>query len=183
MPRTRAAQPMNGPRPRLVPDAAIVVLAARRCPSVARRPDERDHLPKKPRRSQQPDVDVFSFVAAPEIGTSECVRLVKPARAADEARRHDEHGAVSHYPVANRTDVFFFVRITPAAHPRPLVVGGGRRVQPRVRRPSTVAISMLVVRQVATAPHSLPESTVVPSANRNTNRTTYHVASSSAVDS
>ena len=94
------------PGPRVVPDAAIGAPTARRCPSVARRLDKRDDLRKKPRRSQQPDVDVFRFVAATEIGTSECVQLVKPARAVDEARRHDEHGAVSHYPVANRSDVF-----------------------------------------------------------------------------
>ena len=101
-----------------MPHAAIGAPATRRCPSVARRTDERDHLPKKPRRSQQPDVDVLSFVAAPEIGTSECVRLVKPARAADEARRHDEHGAVSHYPVANRSDVFLLRPYNGPAHQR-----------------------------------------------------------------
>ena len=89
-----------------------------RCPSVASRPDERGDLPRKPRRSQQPDVDVFSFVAAPEIGTAECIRLVKPARAVEEARRHDEHGTVTNCPDANRSDVFLLRPYNGPAHQR-----------------------------------------------------------------
>ena len=46
------------------------------------------------------------MVATPEIGTSECVWLVKPARAVEEERCHDGHGAVTNHPDANRSDVF-----------------------------------------------------------------------------
>ena len=94
------------PSPRMMPDSAIGAPTARRCPSVASRPDERGDVPKQPRRSQQPDVHVLFLVATPEIGTSEWVRLVKLARAVEEQRRHDEHGAVTNYPDANRSDVF-----------------------------------------------------------------------------
>ena len=66
---------MNGPGPRVVPDAATVAATARRCSTVASRPDERGDLPNQPRRSQQPDVDVFVFVATLEIGMPECARL------------------------------------------------------------------------------------------------------------
>ena len=107
------------PGPRVVPNSAIVAPTARRCPSVASRPDDRGDQPKQPRRSQQPDVHVFFLVATPEIGMSECVRLVKPARAVEEALRHDEHGAVTNHPDANRSDVFvlrpYNARRSPAA--------------------------------------------------------------------
>ena len=66
------------PGPRVVPDTAIGAPAARRCPSVVSRRGERDDLPNQPRRSQQPDLDVLFFVATPEVGASECVRLVRP---------------------------------------------------------------------------------------------------------
>ena len=94
------------PGPRVVLDAAIVTLAARRRPRVASRRDERDDLSKQPQRSQQPDVHVFFAVAAPEIRTFECARLVKPARAVEEGRRPDEHGAVTNHPDASRSYVF-----------------------------------------------------------------------------
>ena len=94
------------PGPRVVPDAVTGAATARRCPSVASRPDERDDVPNQPRRSQQPAVDVLVFVATPEIGTSEWARLVKPTRAVEEARSHDEHRNVSHHPDANRSFVF-----------------------------------------------------------------------------
>ena len=87
-------------------DAVTATPAARRRPSVASRHDERGDLPNQPRRSQQPGVDVFLFRCRPELGTSECVRLVKPARAVEEARRHDEHGGVTNHPDANPSDVF-----------------------------------------------------------------------------
>ena len=62
-----------------------VAPTARRCPTVASRPDERDDLPNQPRRSQQPDEDVLFFVTTFEIGMPECVRLVKPARTVEDA--------------------------------------------------------------------------------------------------
>ena len=72
---------MNNPSREWCPDVAIGAPTARRCPTVASRPDERGDLPKQARASQQPDADVFFFVAATEIGASEPVPMVKPARA------------------------------------------------------------------------------------------------------
>ena len=97
---------MNDPGPRVVTDAAIAAPAVRRCPQVARRPDDRGDLHKQLRRSQQPDVDVFFFVARPETETSERVQPVKLARTIEEERRYDEHCVVTNHPDANRSDVF-----------------------------------------------------------------------------
>ncbi len=68
--------------------------------------DERDDLPNQPRRGPQPDVDVFVLVATPEIGVFTCARLVRPARAVEEARRLDKHCDATSYSDANRSDVF-----------------------------------------------------------------------------
>ena len=67
-------------------------------PESASRADEHTDLPKQPGRSQQPEVHVF-FFAAPEIGTPERVRLVKPARTIEAAVRRDEHRDVEMTPM------------------------------------------------------------------------------------
>ena len=51
-------------------------------------------------------MDFFFFVATLEIGTPECVRLVQPARAVEEAVRLDQHLDVSNHRDANRSEVF-----------------------------------------------------------------------------
>ena len=76
-------------------------------PESSSRLDGHGDLPKRPRRSQQPDVHVFFFVATPEIGTPECTWLVKPARALEAATRFDERPDVANNPDANRSEVFF----------------------------------------------------------------------------
>ena len=75
-------------------------------PESASRRDKSGDLPKQPRRSQQPDVHVFFFVATPEIGMPECARPVKPARALEAATRFDERPDVANHPDANRSEVF-----------------------------------------------------------------------------
>ena len=90
----------------MVPDAATVAPTARRCPTVASRSDERGNLPNQPRRSQQPDVDVFFFVATLEIGMPECARPAKFARTFEAAGSRGERPAVANDPDANRSDVF-----------------------------------------------------------------------------
>ena len=94
------------PGPRLVPDAAIGAPTARRCPSVASRRGERDDLPNQPRRPQQPDVEVFFFVATLEIGMPECARPVKFARTLEGAGSRGEQPDVANDPDAERSDVF-----------------------------------------------------------------------------
>ena len=87
-------------------------------PESASRLDESDDLPKQPRRSQQPAVHVFFFVATLEIGMPECARLGKHARAVEADVSRDENLNVANHPDAKRSDVFFFVRLTPGAQPR-----------------------------------------------------------------
>ena len=94
------------PGPRLVPDAAIGAPTARRCPSVASRRGERDDLPNQPRRPQQPDVEVFFFVATLEIGMPECARPVTFARTLEGAGSRGEQPDVANDPDAERSDVF-----------------------------------------------------------------------------
>ena len=69
-------------------------------PESATRPDERPDVPKQPRRSQQPDVDVFLFVAAIEIAMPNCARLVKPARTFEAATSCNEHRDAANDPDA-----------------------------------------------------------------------------------
>ena len=97
---------MNEPRPAVVSDAATVAPTARRCPTVASQPDERDDLPNQPRRSQQPDGDVSFFVATLEIGMLECARPVKVARTFEAVGSRGERADVANDPDANRSDVF-----------------------------------------------------------------------------
>ena len=94
------------PGPRVVPDAATGAPTARRCPTVASRSDKRGDLPNQPRRSQQPDVDVFVFVATLEIGMPECARPVTFARTLEAAGSRGERPDVANDPDANRSDVF-----------------------------------------------------------------------------
>ena len=92
--------------PRVVPDAATVAPTARRYPTVVSRPAERGDLPNQPRRSRQPVVDVFVFVATLEIGMPECARPVKVARTFEAAWSRGERPDVANDPDANRSDVF-----------------------------------------------------------------------------
>ena len=71
-----------------------------------------------PRRTRIP----WFFVAAPEIGTPEHVRLVKAARTVDDARRLDEHRDVANHPDANRSDVFVLCPYNVAFQPRRLMI-------------------------------------------------------------
>ena len=75
-------------------------------PESASRRDERGDLPKQPRRSQQPAVHVFFFVATLEIGMPECARLVKPARTVEGTVSRDENVDVANHPEAKRSEVF-----------------------------------------------------------------------------
>ena len=94
------------PDPRMVPNAVTGAPTARRCPSVASRRDERGDLLNQPRRSQEPDVDVFSFVATIEIGLPGCARPVKFARTFEAAGIRGERPDVANDPDATRSDVF-----------------------------------------------------------------------------
>ena len=85
----------------------------------ARRSDEHADLPIQPRRSQQPDVDVFLFVAAIGIAMPTCARLVEPARTFEAATRPDEHRDAANNPDANRSEVFLLRPSNAAAHQRP----------------------------------------------------------------
>ena len=71
----------------------------------------------------------FFLVAAPEIGMTDRVRLSKPARAVEEARRHDEYSAATNYPDANRSDVFVLRPYNVANEPRATVTGSHKRVR------------------------------------------------------
>ena len=99
------AQPIDSLGPRMCPIRRSLRRLAP-LPESARRPDEDADLPKQPRRSQRPDVDVFLFVAAPEIGMPKRARLVKPAVAVEAATRLDEHRDPANHPDANRSEVF-----------------------------------------------------------------------------
>ena len=88
------------------PDAAIVAPTARRCPTVASRHGECDDLPNQPRRSQQPDVGVFSSL---QRSRSECPSVPSPlkfVRPFEAARSRGERPDVANDPDANRSDVF-----------------------------------------------------------------------------
>ena len=92
-------------------DAVTATPAARRRPSVASRHDERGDLPNQPRRSQQPGVDVFLFRCRPELGTSECVRLVKP-RGPSKKRGATMNTAALQITLRTHPMSFLSVRIT-----------------------------------------------------------------------
>ena len=97
---------MNGPRPARGARCRDGCAGCAPLPSVASRPDERGDLPNQPRRSQQPDVDVFVFVATLEIEMPECARPVKFARTFEGAGSRGERPDVANDPDANRSDVF-----------------------------------------------------------------------------
>ena len=79
--------------------------------------DDRDDLPNQPGRWQQPDVDVL-VVVTPEIGSSERVRLVRFARAVEEATGRDDDAPLQTTPMPTDPISSFFVRITAPAHQR-----------------------------------------------------------------
>ena len=106
------------PRPASGARCAIVESVARRCPSVAGRPDERGDLPNQPRQSQQPDVDVFFSVAALETGTPECARAVRFARIFEAAGSRGERADAQMTPMPTDSKSFFSARITAGAQPR-----------------------------------------------------------------
>ena len=74
------------------------------------------------------------LVATPEIGSSERARLVKPALAVGEARRHDEHRDRPHHPDANRSDVFVLCPYNARAEPRAAATGYHGRWVRRLQR-------------------------------------------------
>ncbi len=65
--RTEPRHRLINPSRRVMPDAAMNAPAARRCPRVLSVAMKVATRCKPPRRSQQPDVDLFFFVATPEI--------------------------------------------------------------------------------------------------------------------
>ena len=118
--------------------------AARRCPSVASRPDERGDLPNQPRRSQQPDVDVCVFVATLEIEMPECAQPVTFARTFEGAGSRGERPDVANDPDANRYDVFvlrpYNARVSAAAAPIvSLAAAGCKRLLDGVARATVPA--------------------------------------------